>query len=326
MQNYNGQEKEKKKNHSRKLILLVGESGSGKSTIAKKMVADNPDKYVRLSKDDLRIELRNDPSAPTKSGAFEEFVGKIQAIRADKALKEDKTVLIDDTNLNPNTRLKWEKFANHKAEFDTYRVFTSLEDCIARDAQREGSARVGQAVIHRQFLMSKRLPIDYSKPIVICDLDGTLADSFGIRNVYDESLVGKDKIVDSIRTWVNALAEDHTILIVSGRKSTCGDATVEWLNRHGVKFDFILMRHGFHTTQPDTFVKQGILDELLGMVPKEQIRFCIDDRWKVVTDCWRKNGLTVYPVRGTIHHREDCTYEMSKEDKKCPECWALADF
>jgi predicted kinase len=310
--------------HSRKLIIMIGESGSGKSTIAKEMVEKNPEKFVRISRDDLRIELRNEPDCPTGNG-FEPHVKKVQVARAAKFLKEDKNVIIDDTNLFLATRLNWQKFAEHKAEFAPYRVFTDMETCIARDSQRTGTARVGRAVIHRQFLISKRILIDPDKKIVLVDMDGTIADSTGIRNVYDETRVGEDRVVDAVRTWVNALTEDHTIIIVSGRKSTCGDATVGWLNRHGIKFDYILMRHGYDSHKPDTVIKQQILDELLEVITKDQIAFVIDDRPKVCK-MWKENGLTVYPVRGTTDHREDCTYEMSKEDKKCPECWALTDF
>lgn len=310
--------------HSRKLILMIGESGSGKSTIAKAMVDKNPEKYVSISRDNLRIELRKEPDCPKGEG-FEPHVKKVQMARAAKFLKEDKNVIIDDTNIHLQTRLNWEKFAEHKAEFAPYRVFTGMEECIARDAQRTGSARVGRAVIHRQFLMSKRLPINLDKPVVIVDVDGTVADSTGVRNVYDESQVGKDKVVPAIRDWVNALAEDHTILVVSGRKSTCGDATADWFNSGGVWFDYMFMRHGYDVNKPDTVIKQGILDEILGMIPKHKIAFVIDDRPKVCK-MWKENGLTVYPVRGTTDHRHDCTYEMTKNDERCPECWALADF
>ncbi len=102
-----------------------------------------------------------------------------------------------------------------------------------------------------------------------------------------------DKPVEAVVKWVQALYADpnYTVCIVSGRDTaTCGDRTVAWLEKHGIKYDHLFMRAG-GDRRPDFEVKQEILDRL----PKNQIAFCIDDRNQVV-EMWRKNGLTVYQV------------------------------
>jgi predicted kinase len=318
--------------HSRKLTIFIGESGSGKSTIARQMVENNPN-LVRLERDELRLELANDPNAP-KGGKFERFVALVQRSRADKALKEGKSVCISDTNLNPNTVDGWRNFARHKAEFDIYRMQTPMEECILRDSKRTGKAHVGTAVIHRQFLMSGRLPIDLSKPIILCDADGTLCDCRGIRSPYDESKVLLDKPFQNIIDEINKYHDNgYTVIIVSGRHSTCGDDTCEWLRQNGVKFDFIFMRHMW-SSEHDYIVKQQILDELLALVPKEQIEKVFDDRFQV-GQIWIKNNLPFQPVyrnqlipinEWTTAHSTDCKFIPTKRFGRCPDCGALEDF
>ena len=305
---------------------MVGESGSGKSTIAKQMQG-----YLRLSRDDLRIELAQEKNVPT-GRRFEDLVAKVQMSRAGDALERDQSVVIDDTNLSGSTRAKWENFARHTAAFRVYRVLTPLETCIAQDNMRVGKSHVGAAVIYRQFTLSGRLPIDMSKKIVICDIDGTLANMAGKRGPYEENKVLGDDCYTAIRDEINRLAVDHTVIIVSGRHSTCGDDTIKWLNLHGVKFDFILMRHGWDNS-PDYVVKQEILNELLKIVPKEQIEVVFDDRPQVCTGVWAKNGIPLrvafegkFLKRWTTKHDDGCKFPCKKGYRRCPNCGALEDF
>jgi hypothetical protein len=231
------------------------------------------------------------------SRGMENIVSKFQQMMANQAIIEGFTPIIDDTNLNPRTRLRWKETAEKmKAHYREVVMDTPLEKCIARDAKREGKAHVGAAVIHRQFLESGRLPIDKTRPIVIVDVDGTLAWNDGSRGWYDEELVQQDWVHEVVAQWVRLLAEDHTIFIVSGRHSTCGDKTIWWLNEHKIPFHFIAMRHAWDS-RPDEIVKREILDALLKLVPKEQIDLVLDDRPKVVR-MWRENGLRVIPVAG----------------------------
>jgi predicted kinase len=319
--------------HSRKILLFQGESGSGKSTVAKQFVEDHPN-FIRLNRDDLRLELANDPNAP-KGGKFERFVALVEKSRADKALKDGFSVVLDNTHLNPNTVDSWRNFARHKAEFDIYRMTTPMEECILRDSKRVGKAHVGMAVIHRQFLMSGRLPIDLSKKIVICDIDGTIMDHRGIRSPFDESKVLLDKPFQKIIDEVNKYHDSgHTVIIISGRHSTCGDDTISSLKNNGVNFDFIFMRHMW-SNEHDFIVKQQILDELLNVVPKELIIKILDDRPAVIKQCWLKNNLPIQPVYNgelipidewTTDHSKQCKFVPFPKLGRCPDCGAIEEF
>ena len=269
-----------------------------------------------------------------KGRGFEELVAKVEMARAAKYLSEDFSVVVDDTNLGSSVE-KWRNFARHKAEFDIYRMQTPLEDCIANDNKRSGKAHVGIAVIHRQFLVSGRLPIDVTKNLIIVDVDGTLSDHAEIRSPYDETKVLLDRPYQNIIDIVNEHhANGDTVLIVSGRHSTCGDDTAMWLRNHGVNFDFIFMRHGWDNSH-DYVVKQQILDEILTLVPIENIIKIFDDRSQVIHQCWIKNNLPIQPVfantlipieEWSTEHTIGCEFKTYKGFGRCPQCGAIESF
>ncbi len=273
---------------------MIGESGSGKSHFARSLVHESGGSMVRINRDDLRSMVHNNE---VKSRKMEDFVIRLQETAAMLALESDMSVVIDDTNLNPTTQARWESIAVELGvEFMPYRMTTSLETCLERDSKRQGNARVGTAVIMRQFLESGRLPIDRGSPLVIVDVDGTLAHNDGHRSFYDETKVLLDKPIETVIKWVQELYKDHTVFIVSGRHSTCGEDTIGWLRRYEVPFHFIAMRHAWDN-RDDCIVKKEILDAILKLVPKEQIKMAIDDRPKVIR-MWKDNGLKAIPVAG----------------------------
>ena len=321
-------------NHTRELLLMVGESGSGKSTYAKQYVIDHPN-YVRVNRDDLRIELASEQHK-YKGAQFEKYVAKVEKNRADAALQAGKSVIFDNTHLSERAKSSLENFAKERnISFRVYRMMTPMDVCIQRDSIRTGKARVGTAVIHRQFLVSGRLPIDRDNKTILVDIDGTLANMDGVRGPFEEHKVMLDAPYPKVIQTVNAYYEaGFTVIIVSGRHSTCGEETIAWLNLYGVKFHFILMRAAWDSRH-DYIVKQEILDELLTMLPKENIELVIDDRAAVILNCWLKNGLSVQPVYNgelipinewTTEHTESCTFEPYKGFGRCPNCGAIESF
>jgi predicted kinase len=277
------------------LIVMVGPSGSGKSTWVKRKVEESGGKMVRLNRDDMRLMVHD---GKCKARNMETYISAMQHQMAERALNGGFNVIVDDTNLNEGTRRRWKDLATRiKVEHREYWMDTSLGDCLMNDTGRSGPSRVGAAVIMRQFLESGRLPIS-GRPIVIVDVDGTLADHEGIRSPYDESKVHLDNPYPVIVEWVRELSKDHDIYIVSGRHSTCGEATIDWMNDVDVPFDYIFMRHAWDN-RADTVVKKEILDALLKLVPRERIAFVIDDRPKVIR-MWKENGLRVFPARGAV--------------------------
>jgi hypothetical protein len=111
------------------------------------------------------------------------------------------------------------------------------------------------------------------------------------------SLVYNDPPIDIVVDWIKACYPEFHILIVSGRspEHECDERTRMWLHKHDIKYDHLIMRRA-NMHGPDDEEKQLILDDILKVIPKEDIAFVVDDRMRCVR-MWKANGLRVIPVR-----------------------------
>ena len=177
----------------------------------------------------------------------------------------------------------------------------SVEECIKRDLTRPNS--VGEAVIRKmytQYLKPKAEVMEY-KPntpdAIICDIDGTLA-SMVNRGPFEWKKVGQDEpIVPIINVLKHYWSEDPgskdpTIILFSGRDSSCRNETVEWLRKYDIKYDFLYMRSE-GDMRKDAIVKRELFDAHVRGV--YNVLFVLDDRNQVV-DMWRNLGLTCLQV------------------------------
>lgn len=134
-----------------------------------------------------------------------------------------------------------------------------------------------------------------SKPIVIVDIDGTIAD---VRHrlhhikvprkknwkAFFEAM-DRDTPIRPIIDQVHELEREHDIIVVTGRPEQYRRRTEKWLKQNGVRYLRLYMRpEGDH--RPDYTVKA----EVLRQFRKGQIVLAIDDR-APVCDMWEKNGI-----------------------------------
>lgn len=279
-----------------RIRMLRGLPGSGKTTEARKIVQENGN-AARVNRDDLRAMLFDS----VWTGKRESVVVEVeQAIVA--ALAQCKYVaVVDDCNL---TDRHWELWCRLAEDLEVQITQTTMtvprEECIRRDSLRPKP--VGEAVINRMALNAGLIDFG-NKPIILCDLDGTICDEEhrryhlnGDKKSWNDyfSLLSEDKPVDFVIKWVKELAKDHTIALVSGRPDTYQFETLTWLRNHEVPFDYIFMRPG-SDKRSDVEIKTDILNK----IPKHLINFCLDDRPVVIREVWRKNGVKVYPVQGS---------------------------
>lgn len=288
------------------VLILCGLPASGKTTRAKKWVEEDSNRRIRINYDDLRTE------AGIPAGTFnrkQEDAIQAKAIEQfEIAMRLGMSVVVDNTNLTPKARQKWQDLAlAHNIEAEVQEVGSDIPiwDIIIRDNAREDRARVGRAVIERMALWNGFIDWNdksYTDGFVICDLDGTLAD-ISHRKHFVEGVekkdwksffanVSEDKLNQSIAELLDIFYDDgYNILLVSGRPiNPCGIPTQDWLTKHKVKYDHLFMRAG-GDSRSDVIVKQEILDHL----PKDRIDYVLDDRDSVV-EMWRKNGLTCLQV------------------------------
>lgn len=275
---------------------MKGLPASGKSTRAKEIL-QKAGRTVRINKDLLRTMLH-----------FDKFTGKNEGITHDTAtalalgfLKKGISVIVDDTNLNPNTVQSWKnvaKMANAKIEYEDM-TDVDLNECLVRDLMRE--KRVGKDVIVNMAV--KNGLYEFQGPIIICDLDGTLCNvDHRLAHVKGENKdwkqfyagISNDPVREDVRkSLITAFNMGACIVFVSGRPDTYKQETLAWLHKNNINFFTSLIMRQNGDNRPDEEVKQGILDTFFKN--KEEIALVIDDRPKVIR-MWRANGLQVMDV------------------------------
>lgn len=281
-----------------KLTVLRGLPASGKSSYAYKAVRSEGNTF-RLNRDTAREEL----FFSEWSGKREEKIIKLEEIKAKYLLENGVNVIIDNTHLREKDINRWKQFSeknNVRFEVESF-LDVPVEECVSRDELRDKS--VGKAVIHRMALFAGLINFG-DKPIVICDYDGTLSSGIHrehlVKNEKKDwktyfSLCSQDEPIDFVIRWIRELAKENTICIVSGRPDSTQFDSMDWLDRYNVPYQYLFMRQS-SDKRSDVEVKTDILNHL----PKSKILMALDDRPIVVEEVWRKNGIKVYPVRGSI--------------------------
>lgn len=285
-----------------KLIMCQGLPGAGKSTWAQTMENEN-DHVVRVNKDNIRRELHGGVWSKEK----EKDVIAERDRRIEKALVFGYTVIVDDTNIARYHRVRLAEIAEQfGAEFEVKQFRTPIEECIKRDAQREGDYRVGEAVIRRMAKdwgifedygsmgLIKVLPNPMLPPAVLCDLDGTIALHRGLRSPYDEMKCGHDLPNGPIRALVEMFYRfmGYNIIYCSARHEQARLLTREWLLRHHFAPGQLLMRQD-GDNRKDWIVKGELFDTHVR--GKFDVKYVLDDRNQVV-GYWRALGLTCLQV------------------------------
>lgn len=142
-------------------------------------------------------------------------------------------------------------------------------------------------------------PNDDLPPAVVVDLDGTLTSAAwrehhlagpGRKN-WPAFFAGmsRDAPVQPLVDLVNWLADDATVVLLTGRPDEHEPAIRTWLADHDVHYDHLHMRPS-GDRRPDTVVKREIYRR--DIAPRYDVRFAIDDRPGVI-EMWREEGVYV---------------------------------
>lgn len=126
------------------LIILRGLPGSGKTTWARRYLRDHP-AAVRVNRDDLRAMLHGDRPWGMADEATTIAVRNATIVAA---LKAQRTVVVDDTNLSALHRQELTALAERYGVCTRLVVLdTPIAECIRRDALRPrpvGAARIAE--------------------------------------------------------------------------------------------------------------------------------------------------------------------------------------
>lgn len=292
---------------------MKGLPGCGKSSLAEKIMKESGG-TVRLNKDLLREMLHFNKFTGKNEGITQE----VQKLIARELLHNNVNVIIDDTNLNPRTLDTWKGIAKECSATLEIQDLTDVdvETCIGRDWGRE--KQVGYHVIKKMALQY----LDYIKGerVVVCDLDGTLADIEKRRHLVQGEKKWKeffeaiptDTLRKEVLAQVKKVALEHSakIILVSARPENYRRITTEWLVSNGiclverpghgiwnldpkdrVPYELLIMRNS-NDTRPDTEVKAEIVDNYLS---KLNIVAWFDDRPSVIRTI-REKGINVIDV------------------------------
>lgn len=307
------------------LTLCRGLPASGKTTWTRNQVNRSLGQTVHVSRDDIRKAYYNtDSITGADKNKEESLITKLQHETVRRFLTAKKNVIVDDLNLAERSiegfyRLAQEFGGSVQMRFQDFEI--PLAKAIAQDAKRglEGHRMVGEKGIReiadRYMHGGSELPAldakyysridpiqplgqDKSLPVAwIVDIDGTLAmvdiTDPKSRSHYDMTRVDEDSPVEHTILMVQALkAAGHQILVVSGRKESGREKTVEWLEAFEVPFDELIMRSD-DDDRGDEILKAEIFHDIIE--GNYYVAGCIDDRKKVV-DMWRSKGLFVAQV------------------------------
>lgn len=222
--------------------------------------------------------------------SMEELQNKISKINEEIAFlkyERDQTVLERPTILG-EIELKEENYELRKALKELKGLLQTTNPCAncTEDKCLDEGACLGSQT---------------TKKIVLCDLDGTLADcQHRVPLIIEKpkrwteffaACMGDKPIWHTIEL-INVLKDKYEIWIVSGRSDECRFDTEKWLSISGVNYDRLIMRRAGDFTDDGILKPSWIKD---GTIPKDRVAFALDDRNRVV-EAWRSIGVPCFQV------------------------------
>lgn len=242
-----------------KCALTVGLPASGKSSWAKAEVAKDPANWVRINNDDLRAMM----NGSEWSSEYEKMITDTRNYLIRDALKRGKNVIIDNLNLNKrhfDDTCAIAKSVNVDVQVFEKAFYVELEEALARDAKREGKARVGEEVIKKWWKESGKTQFKHYHPrvevftqrmgsnaqlvdapayvdglpeAVLCDLDGTLA-LIHNRSPYDASDCDIKDYPNNpvIQTVLAHYNQGRKIIFCSGREDKYKPETIRFIEKY----------------------------------------------------------------------------------------------
>lgn len=139
---------------------------------------------------------------------------------------------------------------------------------------------------------------------VLIDRDGTLARID--RTLVDcehpdwgafNAAIPFDTPVPAVVNLTRAISPDITVVVLTGRSDEFRWPMTNWLNKHGVRYDKLLMR-GWKDQRSDDKVKEEIFRNHIE--PFYQVLFAVDDR-PIVCDMWDRVGVPLVRVSQPEH-------------------------
>ncbi len=295
------------------IFFLYGIPASSKSTWSKEQVRQSNGSMVRVNKDDLRsmIGINNKWSIDS-----EKLILSIRDEIIMKSLRRERDVIVDDTNFPFGGKhyLRICEIAKLVGDVQVIEKYfdISLEEALLRNNNPDRKPVPSEIIenMYRKYIKPYDCKVVYFPKLepmiqdeklqhcIIVDIDGTLALNNSGRSPYDWKQVGRDNINKNIYTllsYIKTSSSNHnnvSIIIFSGRDSSCELETRRWLDNNKIYYDFLYMRNQ-DDTRRDSVIKRELFEKYIK--DKYYVDFILDDRNQVV-ELWRSMGLTCLQV------------------------------
>lgn len=292
------------------VFILRGPSGAGKSTWTQTFLMAHPGTVV-VSRDIIRhaFGMQGKGVLPQED---ERLVTKIEMDMLRRAVREDRHVVVDNTNLDDRRASAYATEAHLMGtcfeEINLYDpakddVYISRSDIPTNAVRRQ--CKSAKKMHPLQARVDRIVPVGNNPDLpdaYIFDVDGTLADSKGIRSPYDYSKVSEDRLISpvsevafSLQTQFYINDESETVpsvIFVSGRDEYCRAETEQWL-RDNLAFEPELYMREHGDDRHDAQVKYEILRR--DILPRFHVLGVVDDRARVV-QMWQSAGIRTFDV------------------------------
>src|SRR5215216_3193418 len=107
---------------------------------------------------------------------------------------------------------------------------------------------------------------------VLVDIDGVLSDASGRQHFLNNpegvrdwdgffGSVGEDAPLHAVPALLHTLSTDIVVVLLSGRPAWVADRTRDWLERHSMRWDAIVLREGDDFMDPAGF-KRDVLHDM----------------------------------------------------------------
>ena len=289
------------------LFILQGPPCSGKSTWAKEYQEKYTDTLI-ANRDSIRYLLGEGKYVQDR----EDEVTKIEIAQVKGAMAAGRTVVLDDTNLNPKYLQPWLTLAEENGyEVKNMEFYVPYGIAMERSKRRkaEGGLYIPRNVMERFY--KKYYKDEFEKEMtdyrvlnmnecnkelpscVICDLDGTLAMHTG-RTPFEWERMQEDKIDWRMKKVLRAIAATgDEIIFLTGRQESVRDKTELWLDTN-FKWKYKLIMRPQDQFGKGNAVKKELYEKYIK--GKYNVTCVFDDANNCV-EMWRNEGLLTLQVQ-----------------------------
>jgi len=302
------------------IILTVALPGAGKSTWAKKIKAQDPDKYIIVERDEIRETLFGAEYATKDPVRYKESqVTAVHSEIIDKALSKGKKVIVSDTHMNTravSNQAQTAKRLRKKIDLKYFNV--SVEECKRRNRLRgeSGGRFVPEEVIDR--MASKTYDTDGNIKEYIIGKNGEV---FSVSRMTEGM---KDVAAFDLKANRNYPFKGKSVAIIDMDGSlfnNAKDSKFYLENKANAKKDF----KGFYDSIENAPVNRNVLEHLRNL-RKDGVNIIAitgrsDDNAKVLISAIERSGAPITRLimkrdkdgRPSSEHKKDTLLKLQKE-------------